>query len=331
MSTKIAVFELEPWQAEYLKHRLVGIEAEFNAGEFAPEAAVGCEGISVFIYSRITREALEQLPDLRWIATRSTGFDHIDLEACADCGIQVCNVPHYGENTIAEHTFALILALSRKVHQAWLRTQRHDFSLDGLRGFDLKGRTLGVVGAGNIGMHVTRIGRGFGMRVLAYDTHPMPMLADVVGFEYVGLDRLFAESDVVTLHVPLREETRNLVNRERLATMKRGSLLINTARGEVVDTDALVWALDEGLLAGAGLDVLEGEAALREEHHRFTDASSEQLRSAVQAFDLLHRENVVITPHMAFYSQEAEQRILDTTLENIRGLCCGAPPNEVRR
>jgi D-lactate dehydrogenase len=329
MATRVAFSEAEDWQAAYLRERLPEVDARFFEGTASAELAAGCEGLSVFVHSRVGREMIEALPDLRWIATRSTGFDHIDLDTCRERGIQVSNVPHYGENTVAEHTLALILALSRKIYQALLRTQRHNFSVEGLRGFDLKGRTLGVVGTGNIGLHVIRMARGFGMRVLAYDVRPQTLLAEVLGFEYVGLDDVFRQADIVTLHVPLRPETHHLVNRERLSLMKPGSLLINTARGEVVDTEALIWALDEGILAGAGLDVLEGEIAMREESRKLVDASQEQLRLAVHNFNLLGRENVAITPHLAFYSQEAEMRILDTTLENVHGFLAGQPVNLV--
>jgi D-lactate dehydrogenase len=328
MADKVAFFEVEDWQVAYLRERLPGIETSFLPDPFTVDSARDCTGISTFIYSRLEEADLRQLPELRWIATRSTGFDHIAAAACEARGIPVSNVPHYGENTIAEHTFALILALSRKVHQAVLRTQHHNFSVQGLRGFDLKGRTLGVVGAGNIGLHVIRIGRGFGMRVLAYDTRPNILIGEVLGFEYTSLDELVEQSDILSLNVPLVPATRHLMNRERLSRMKPGSILVNTARGEVVDTEALLWALDEGILAGAGLDVLEGEGVLREEHP-IADASQDQLRLAVHNFHLLARENVVITPHLAFYSQEAEQRILDTTLENIRGFVAGQPVNAV--
>jgi D-lactate dehydrogenase len=327
MPARIAFFDVEDWQVDYLRERLPDIEARFSPEPASAEAAKDCEGISTFIYSQVSAELIAQLPSLRWIATRSTGYDHIDLAACRERGIQVSNVPTYGENTVAEHTFALILSLSRKVHQAVLRTQRHNFSVEGLRGFDLKDRTLGVVGAGNIGLHVIRIGRGFGMRVIAYDVKPMPLIAEVLGFEYVPLERVFAEADILSLNVPLLPSTRHLVNRERLAAMKRGSLLVNTARGEVVDTEALLWALDEGILAGAGLDVLEGEGAMREEHRLLAEADQQQLRLAVQNFNLMNRDNVVVTPHVAFYSQEAEQRILDTTVANVRGFLSGAPVN----
>jgi D-lactate dehydrogenase len=254
----------------------------------------------------------------------------VDLATCRARGIAVSNVPTYGENTVAEHTFGLILALSRKIHQAYVRTVRGDFSLAGLRGFDLKGRTLGVVGTGNIGLHAIRIGRGFGMDVLAYDVREQHLLAEVLGFRYVALDELIARADIVSLHVPHLPATHHLINRERLARMKRGSLLINTARGGVVDTEALLWALDEGILAGAGLDVIEGEELIGEERLLLRQgAAPEQLQAAIRGHLLLQRDNVIFTPHIAFNSEEALQRILDTTVENVRAFLDGQPVNLV--
>ena len=215
--------------------------------------------LSVFVGSRVDRPLLEACPDLRLVATRSTGYDHVDLAACAARGVAVANVPTYGENTVAEHTFALILALSRNVHKAWVRTQRGDFSIQGLQGFDLRRRTIGLVGVGHIGLHTAKIARGFGMTVLAADPRPQPLLAELIGFDYVELDELVARADIVSLHAPLTPATRHLVDRELLKRFKRGALLVNTARGGLIDTEALLWALDEGILAGAGLDVLEGE------------------------------------------------------------------------
>jgi D-lactate dehydrogenase len=224
----------------------------------------------------------------------------------------------------------LILALSRKIHQAYVRTVRGDFSLQGLRGFDLKGRTLGVVGTGNIGLHVIRIARGFGMDVLAYDVREQQLLAEVLGFRYVPLDRLLADADIVSLHVPYFPATHHLINRERLARMKRGSLLINTARGGLVDTEALLWALDEGLLAGAGLDVIEGEDLIGEERLLLRQgAAPEQLQAALRSHLLLQRDNVIFTPHIAFNSDEALERILDTTIANLRGFLDGQTTNVV--
>jgi D-lactate dehydrogenase len=267
---------------------------------------------------------------VRFIATRSTGFDHIDLAACRARKILVSNVPAYGEHTVAEHTFALILALSRNVHKAYVRTVKGDFSLEGLQGFDLKGKTIGVVGAGRIGLHVIKMAKGFGMEVLAYDVHKNPFLSQVLDFCYVPLPELLRESDIVSLHLPDSPATHHLMNRDRFRLMKRGSLLINTARGGLVDTHALVGALDAGILGGAGLDVLEGEELVKEERQLLEkDFSKERLITALKNHILLHRENVVITPHIAFDSREALQRILDTTVANLSGFLDGAPMNLV--
>jgi len=333
MSHVAVFFEVEPWEESYLAGRLGDIDLRFfrTPLQLSQLAAVAeAEILSIFIRSPITSEVLERLPRLRLIATRSTGYDHIDLEACRKRGVVVSNVPRYGENTVAEHTFGLILALSRNIHKAYVRTTRGDFSLEGLRGFDLKGKTLGVIGTGSIGLHVIRIARGFGMEVLAYDIRPQPLLAEVLGFRYVSLEELLSESDIVTLHVPLTPATYHLIDWSKLQQMKRGAILINTSRGGVVDTDALLRALDEGILSGAGLDVLEGEELIEEERALLQmPEAEEKLKAVVRAHLLLRRENVVITPHIAFNSQEALQRILDTTVENIQGYLAGAPRNVV--
>jgi D-lactate dehydrogenase len=216
------------------------------------------------------------------------------------------------------------------LHAAYFQGLRGEYRIRELRGFDLYGKTLGVIGAGNIGLHVIRIARGFGMRVLAYDLRPHPLLAEVLGFTYTDLDTLLAESDIVSLHVPATPQTYHLINRETLCKMKRGALLINTARGSVVDTEALLWALEEGILAGAGLDVIEGEEYITEESALLKMPLAEQtLKQVVQAHLLLRRDDVVFTPHIAFNSHEAVQRILDTTLENLKAFLEGKPQNIV--
>lgn len=329
----IACFEVEPWEETYLRERLAGIDLRSSVEllsretiEVARDAAM----VSVFIHSRLDAELLALLPELRFIGTRSTGYDHIDLATCARRGVVVANVPTYGENTVAEHTFGLILSLSRKIHQAYTRTVHGDFSLAGLRGFDLKGRTLGVIGTGHIGLHVIRIARGFGMDVVAFDTRQQPLLAEVLGFSYVPLDTLIERGQIVSLHVPYLPSTHHLMNRERIGRMQRGSLLINTARGGLVDTAALLWALDEGILAGAGLDVIEGEEAIAEERQLLeAGVATDQLQAVIRGHVLLRRENVVITPHTAFNSEEALHRILDTTVENVQAYLGGTPINLV--
>ncbi|MBI4550497.1 MAG: hydroxyacid dehydrogenase [Candidatus Omnitrophica bacterium] len=292
------------------------------------------EILSVFIKSRLDRPLLESLPRLKLIATRSTGYDHIDLAAAKEKGVQVLNVPTYGENTVAEHTFALILSLSRNLRKSYLKTQAGDFSLDGLIGFDLKGKTLGVVGTGHIGLHVIRIGVAFGMKVIAFDLKEQKFLSEVMSFEYVPFEELMKRSDIISLHVPYLPSTRHLINRETLRLVKEGAILINTARGGLIETHALVDAVNEGRISGVGLDVLEEEELILEDRRLLGAADSEahweSLRTTLKNHLLLHRENVIFTPHLAFYSREAVQRIIDTTLENIRDFLRGSEPARVK-
>jgi D-lactate dehydrogenase len=340
---RIAFFEVKDWERAYLSERLPRDTAHFEAGILPVAAgspnpggppvrlpARDVDALSVFIHSQVTAEVLEGLPSLKFIATRSTGFDHIDLEACRNRNIVVSNVPTYGENTVAEHTMALLLMMARKVHQSVLQVRGGHVDLAELTGFDLQGKTIGVIGAGHIGLHVIRIARGFGMRVLAYDVRSEAFLADLLGFRYASLDQLLAESDIVTLHCPLTEETHHLLGRPQFARMKRGALLINTSRGGLVDTDALVGALESGRLGGAGLDVLESEELIKEERQLLQQpVDVERLRTAVRNRVLLAREDVVFTPHNAFNSHEALMRILDVTVANLEAFRAGQPVNKV--
>jgi D-lactate dehydrogenase len=217
------------------------------------------------------------------------------------------------------------------VHEAFVRVRAGNFSLDGLRGFDLKDKTIGVVGAGHIGLHVIRIARGFGMTVLAYDVRRDNFLSEVLGFSYADLDTLLGRSDILTLHAPYNKHTHHLINHDNVGKIKRGAILINTSRGGLVDTEALLNALDVGILSGAGLDVLEGEEAIYEESALLGDATNpERLRQAIQNHLILKHPNVVFTPHNAFNSQEALERILQTTAENIAAFVAGAPRNVVK-
>jgi D-lactate dehydrogenase len=225
---------------------------------------------------------------------------------------------------------ALLLMLSRKVHQSVLQMRSGHVDLAELTGFDLQGKTIGVIGAGHIGLHVIRIARGFGMRVLAFDVRRDPFLADLLGFAYATLEQLLAESDVVTLHCPLTDQTRHLLGRPQFAAMKPGAYLINTSRGGLVDTDALIEALETGKLSGAGLDVLEGEELIKEEKQLLQQPLDvERLRTAVRNRVLLSREDVVFTPHNAFNSREALIRILDVTLANLEAFRAGQPVHRV--
>jgi D-lactate dehydrogenase len=331
---KISFFEVKPWETEYLKKRFTGSDVLFSEATITEEnasLAKECEVISVFIDSQLTPALLSRLPNLKAIATRSTGFDHIDMEFCKSRGIAVCNVPFYGENTVAEHAFALMLDLSRRIFQSIKRTKAGDFSLDGLTGFDLKGKTLGIAGMGHIGQHIARIANGFEMKVLGYDVHEDKKLAKKLGFSYASFDDLLAQSHIITLHVPYNDHTHHLINSQNISKIKRGAYLINTARGGLVETDALVEALHQGILAGAGLDVLEEECYIKEESHLLSKEFLKKcdVKTMLQNHILLDQENVIITPHNAFNSQEALERILDTTVENVLSFSSGKSVNMV--
>lgn len=330
---RIAYFESRDEDVRLLRPLLRAHDVSWIPEPLSPEnedVAVAAEAISVSLRSPVSRRALGRLPALRFIATRSTGIDHLDVVACRERRIAVANVPEYGVNTVAEHTFALLLALARRLFEAEARTRQQSFSLVGLEGIELAGRTLGVVGVGRIGGRVVEIGRAFGMRVLATDPSPDPALEARLGFAYVPIQRLLAQSDVVTLHAPLTPATQHLIDDRAFAGARRGLILINSARGELVDTGALLRALDRGVVAAAGLDVLEGEEAIREEAELLERSPSpERGRVLLETHGLINRPNVVVTPHCAFYSREAIDRILQTTAENLNGWAEGHPPNRV--
>jgi D-lactate dehydrogenase len=333
---KIVFTELEGWEETYLKERLPGHELTLLArplemGDFSRLLEI--EILSPFIYTPVKKAEIEQLPSLKFIATRSTGFDHIDVALAATKGIVTANVPFYGENTVAEHTWALILALSRKIFQSYERTRRGNFQIDErLRGFDLKGKTLGVVGCGHIGQHVVRIAKAFEMNVLVYDPRPYEELAKSLGFTYVSLDALLKESDVITLHAPYMPQTHHLLNLDNMKLVKKGAVLVNTARGGLIDTQALVQALGNGTLSGVGLDVLEEEANIREESQVLSPEFHKTVdyRNLVANHVLITCDDVIITPHNAFNSKEAVMRILDTTIENIQAFVAGKAVNVVK-
>ena len=320
---KIAFFETEEWEKPYLKEKLKGYNISFfnNAiNQVDINKFKDSDIVSVFIYSKVDRAILNKLKNLRLITTRSTGFDHIDLSECKKKKITVCNVPTYGENTVAEHTFALVLNLTRKIHKAWERTRRLDFSQEGLRGVDLRGKTLGVVGVGNIGKHVIRIAKGFEMDVIAFDIFKNKKLEKELGFKYVSFNYLLKNSDIITLHCPYNKKTHHLINKKNIAKIKKGALLINTSRGALIETNALVNALDSGILSGAGLDVLEGECFVKEDAQVMSKHFPKKcdMKIILEDHILAKKDNVIITPHNAFNSVEALQRILDTTANNIK-------------
>ena len=313
--------QLEPHFAD-TSHNCEFVEEPLDVDNLNSKAEV----ISIFAGNKISRDLMEKMPNLKLIACRSTGFDHVDLSAAADLGITVTNVPRYGEVTVAEYTIALLLSLSRRLPEGEAAVKAGHIELENLRGFDLQGKTLGIIGTGRIGQHVAKIARGFDMNIVAYDLYPNPKIADELGFQYVSLDEI-AQSDIISLHAPGAPETHHIVNEAFLAHVKPRAVIINTARGELIDTIALEQALSQNRLAGAALDVLEFEPLLS-----VTDGSGltpEDQTQWVALESLKKMPQVIITPHNAFNSHEAVGRIQSTTAQNIIDFFNGKTPNKV--
>jgi len=303
-------------------HELVYFDARLTAQ--TAKLAAGFEVACSFVNDRVDRAAIVQLAagGLRLLALRSAGFNHVDLDAAAELGIRVVRVPEYSPYAVAEHAVGLVLALDRKIHRSHARIREGNFSLDGLLGFDLHGKTVGLVGTGRIGAVAARIFRGFGCRVLAFDTAPQRDL-DV---EYVALDALYEHGDIISLHVPLTPATRHMIDAKALGQMKRGVMIINTSRGALIDTRALIAALKTEHVGSAGLDVYEEEEGVF-----FEDHSDHVLQDDVLA-RLLTFPNVVITAHQGFFTREAIAAIASTTLASITAFERGEPlVHEVRR
>ncbi len=317
---KIAFFEVSDREKDLIAKAAEKLEADVYTEEVeeAIDQAKEYEVISTFVYSDMTKKTLEQLPNLKMIATRSTGMDHIDQIYCRDKEIKIASVPDYGQNTIAEHTFALILALSRRIPECLARVRQGGFSSADLTGFDLKDKTIGVIGVGTIGQYVVKIANGFGMNVLGVAREPDEKLAKKLNFKYLAYEEVLKQADIVTFHVPLTKQTFHMMDREKIKLMKDGSILINTSRGPVIESEAILWAIEEGKLAGAGLDVLEEEENLDNSKKLFEPYQSEDdLKELVCAHLLREKTNVIITPHNAFNTKEAIGRIVETTVENI--------------
>jgi len=280
--------------------------------------------VCAFINDDLSAPILERLAagGTRLIALRSAGFNHVDLPAAQRLGLNVVRVPTYSPHAVAEHAVALILSLNRHLHRAYNRTRDGDFTLHGLTGFDLVGKTVGVVGTGQIGATFARIMAGFGCQLLAYDPYPNPQV-EALGARYLPLDQLLEQAQIISLHCPLNEHTRHLINIDSLYRMQRGAMLINTGRGALVDTPALIEALKSGQLGYLGLDVYEEEAQLF-----FEDRSDLPLQDDVLA-RLLTFPNVVVTAHQAFLTREALGAIAQTTLDNITQWAAGTPQNLV--
>ncbi|HEY3447755.1 MAG TPA: 2-hydroxyacid dehydrogenase [Myxococcales bacterium] len=328
---RIAVFDTRPYDREAFEeanarfgHELSFFEARLTSRTVA--LARGHGAVCPFVNDRLDAPTIDALGQVgvRLIALRSAGFNHVDLVAAARSGLPVVRVPEYSPHAVAEHTFALLLSLVRKIPRAWLRVRDANFSLDGLVGFDLAGKTFGIVGTGRIGAVVASIAAGFGCHVLAYDVQPLQVLADDLGLQYVGLEQLYRDSEIISLHVPLTPQTFHLLDVAAFARMRRGVVVLNTGRGALIDSRALIGALKTGQVGGAGLDVYEEEEGLF-----FRDLSGQVLQDDTLA-RLLTFPNVLITSHQAFLTREALANIAKTTLGNVSAYEAGQLQNEVR-
>jgi D-lactate dehydrogenase len=330
---KMAFYEVEPWQEDYLLKQLEGHDLYFFEYCLSSPDVIVDEVRDADILSTMGRghhpnkAALDRFPNLKFIALRCTGFDHVDLDECKRRNIPVSNVPAYGDNTVAEQGFCLLLALMRRFPQYNSMVAAEDFSV-GPIGYDLKGKTLGVIGAGRIGLYAIKIGRGFGMDVIAYDIIFNDFASETLGFEYVPLEELLKKSDVISVHAPYNKYTHHMINKDNIKLIKPGAVLVNTARGAIVALDALKQALEEGVLSGAALDVIEGEELLLRERDQLSSEENEILE---QVLRIIKRENVVFTPHIAYYTREAAERILDTSIVNIKAFLEGHPRNVVSK
>lgn len=291
------------------------------------------EVVSIFVSSNLTGQIMERMPKLQLIAARSTGFDNIDLDYAHEHGITVVNVPTYGENTVAEYAFSLLLAVTRKLVPTITETERGTFKSNEHVGIDLQGLTFGVVGLGHIGRHAAKIALGFGMKVIAFDVYHDDEFAARHQIEYMSFENVLARSDVLTLHAPMTPGNYHLINEHTINLMKHGAILLNTARGELVDNRALIMALQSGRLSGAGLDTVEGEKFL-DRHHLIeaildNSTAPSSYEHATENYALLHMPNVVVTEHTAFNTAQAIKRINDTAVENIIDFWFGKTPNIV--
>jgi D-lactate dehydrogenase len=327
---KVAVFSTKAYDRRFLeaanadhRHELVFFEARLTADTAV--LATGFPAVCAFVNDQLDEKTLKALAEqeTRLIALRSAGFNHVDLTAATGFGLTIVRVPAYSPYAVAEHAIGLILTLNRKIHRAYNRVREGNFSLDGLLGFDLHGKTVGIVGTGKIGVIVAQILKGFGCQLLTYDLYPNPE-CEALGAKYVELPELFAASDIITLHCPLTPETYHLINDQALEQMKPGVMLINTSRGALVDTEAVIGALKSRKIGYLGLDVYEQESDLF-----FEDLSEEVIQDDVFQ-RLLTFPNVLITGHQAFFTENALKNIAETTLSNITDIEQGRPcPNQI--
>lgn len=315
---KIAFFDTKPYDISFFDNENLNFNyyIKYYKNKLNIDTVFQSKGYDVicaFVNDQITKEVADVLYDygIKLIALRCAGYNNVDLKAVYG-KIHVVRVPSYSPYAVAEHAVALILTLNRKIHKAYYRTRENNFNIDGLLGFDLYGKTAGIIGVGQIGKVMIQILKGFGMRVLAYDRHPDYDFANKLQFDYVDLDTLYKESDIISLHCPLTKETYHLINKESINKMKDGVMIINTGRGQLINTKDLIAALKAHKIGYAGLDVYEEES-----EYFFEDFSNEIISDDVLA-RLLTFPNVIITSHQAFFTKEALKNIAYTTLANIK-------------
>jgi len=314
MMKNIAFFDTKPYDRVWfdrLKDKY-GFEFKYFESKLNSDTAVMCaglDGVVAFVNDVIDEKTINILSEqgIRILALRCAGYNNVDFKA-AYGKIHVVRVPAYSPHAVAEHAMALLLTLNRKIHRAYIRTRDFNFSINGLTGFDLYGKTVGVVGTGKIGRVFVDICKGFGMKVIAYDPFP----ARDSGIDYVELEELFRRSDIISLHAPLTKETYHIINQDSIALMKEGVIIINTSRGALIDSEALLEAIKNGKIGGAGLDVYEEESDIF-----FEDYSNAIIQDDVLA-RLISMPNVIVTSHQAFLTDEALKNIAETTLENLR-------------
>lgn len=307
---KIAHFDTPIWQQEILKNSLGEYDNTFYTNAEITEENIkkisDIDMLTVFVHTSVTKEILQKFKNLKLIITRSTGFDHIDSEYCKEKGITVASVPGYGSETVAEYTFGFIMNIARKYTELNIRSKAGNYEFSDLMGFDLSGKTIGVIGAGKIGRNTLQIASGFDMNLIAHDIYEDKDASAKIGYKYVDIDTLLSTSDIISLHTPLNDYTANLLSHSNLLKVKKGAVLINTARGDLIQNVDLLWALENGVFSAVALDTIQDEKLV------LANTPNDIQKQ------ILQNPAVIFTPHSAFYTKEAVTRILNTTVENIK-------------
>ena len=332
MAYKIAFFDTKPYDRASFDevNQRYHFEIVYHKGQLNRNNVIltkGMDAVCIFVHDSADAEIVREMADngVKLLALRAAGYNNVDLAAC-EGKLKVVRVPAYSPYAVAEHAVALMLSLNRKIHRAYWRTRDGNFSLHGLMGFDMNGKTAGIIGTGKIAKKLIRILKGFGMNILAYDVYPDEHFAQEAGFTYVPLEELYRQSDIISLHCPLTEQTRNMINEESIALMKEQVMLINTSRGQLIHTNALIEGLKSKKIAAAGLDVYE-----EEEEYFYEDKSDKIIDDDVLA-RLLSFNNVIVTSHQGFFTREAMRNIAETTLQNVQDFMEGKPLlNEVKQ